>query len=132
MKKRACFLFAVAFLFAFAAAWRCSGPVRESQLQLGIWAAENNLWEEALFRWKKEVASRPRSAAAHNNLAVALEKKGLWDDALREYEEALKLAPGNAQIKANLQKFKDNREAPAKAADAKANDPKGKGSDENP
>jgi len=120
--RRFILLLLLAGMVLSATTWRCARPVRESQLQLGIWAAENNLWEEALFRWKKEVAARPGSAAVHNNLAVALEKKGLWAEARREYEEALRLAPDDARIKANFQGFKDNQEPPAKKAEAKTKD----------
>jgi Flp pilus assembly protein TadD len=114
-------------LAASLVAARCSRSVPENQLQLGIWAAENNLWGEALFRWKKEVEVRPRSAAAHNNLAVALEKNGQWEEARKEYELAVKLEPENAQIKMNYQKFKENLEPPDKDKDK---DKKEKGTDE--
>ena len=73
----------------------CASSRVESQLTFGITAAKQNLWDEAIFRWKKVIQQNPDSAAAHNNLAVAYEKKGLWAEAKREYELALKLAPHN-------------------------------------
>ncbi len=82
----------------------------DNQLLFGIQAARQDLWDEAIFRWKKVVLSDANSAAAHNNLAVAYEKKGLWEEAKNEYEIALKLSPGNAHIKANYQNFKKNHE----------------------
>ncbi len=54
----------------------CSRPFIENQLLFGAEAARKDLWDEAIFRWKKVIISDPRSAAAHNNLAVAYEKKG--------------------------------------------------------
>lgn len=86
----------------------CSRPFLDSQLQFGIKAAQKDLWDEAIFRWKKVLLSNPESAAAHNNLAVAYEKKGLWEEARKEYETALKYSPGNRYIKANFENFKKN------------------------
>lgn len=105
-------------LSVFLAAVACAGPKSMSQLRIGVWAAEHELWEEAVFRWSRVLEAEPKSAVARNNLAVAFEKLGRFDDALREYEEAQKLAPNHAQIKANLQRFKlaikTSDEAPAK------------------
>ncbi|MDH7513244.1 MAG: tetratricopeptide repeat protein [Clostridiales bacterium] len=93
----------------------CSFLPKPDQVSFGIWAAEQDLWDEAIFRWKRAVALDPNSVAAHNNLAVAYEKKGLWEEARREYEIALKLAPENRWLKANYQSFKENLEASDKA-----------------
>jgi tetratricopeptide (TPR) repeat protein len=88
---------------------------KRDQVSFGIWAAEKDLWDEAIFRWKKALLLDPNSVAAHNNLAVAYEKKGLWEEASREYEIALKLAPQNSWLKANYKSFKDNLEVTDKA-----------------
>lgn len=89
----------------------CRSTLKPDQVKFGITAAQKGLWDEAIFRWKKEVRSNPDSAAAHNNLAVAYELKGLWDEAKKEYEAALELAPNNSHIKANFESFKKNLEA---------------------
>lgn len=86
----------------------CSQSYKSHQIQFGIFAAQNDLWDEAIFRWKKAIQLNPESAAAHNNLAVAYEKKGLLDEAEKEYETALKLNPKNSYIKANFENFKKN------------------------
>jgi Tfp pilus assembly protein PilF len=86
----------------------CSRSIQSNQIQFGIIAAQKGLWDEAVFRWKKVVRSSPDSAAAHNNLAVAYENKGQWEEANKEYEIALKLAPKNNYIKANFDNFKKN------------------------
>jgi tetratricopeptide (TPR) repeat protein len=85
----------------------CSRPFIENQLYFGAEAARKDLWDEAIFRWRKVLISDPQSAAAHNNLAVAYEKKGLWDKAREEYEIALTLSPDNKYIKSNFQNFQD-------------------------
>jgi Tfp pilus assembly protein PilF len=92
----------------------CSRPLLNREINFGIQAAQKNLWEEAVFRWKKAALSDPNSAAAHNNLAVAYEKKGLWEEAKKEYEIALKLSPKNIYIKANYDNFKKSQETPDK------------------
>jgi len=98
----------VFFFFLLLLGFGCSPPRLSDQTAFGIWAVEKDLWDEAVFRWKKVLAANPDSVAAHNNLAVAYEKKGLWEEARREYETALKLAPQNTWVKSNYQKFQDN------------------------
>lgn len=88
----------------------CAGPRLVDQVAFGVWAADKDLWDEAIFRWKKVVGQDPLSVAAHNNLAVAYEKKGLWEEARKEYETALRLAPDNPYVKLNFKNFKDNLE----------------------
>jgi tetratricopeptide (TPR) repeat protein len=88
----------------------CSGTRPMSQLSIGAWAAEHDLWDEAIFRWTRVIQSSPNSAAAHNNLAVAYEKKGMTAEAGREYELALKLAPSNSYIKENYDRYKQTLE----------------------
>jgi Tfp pilus assembly protein PilF len=95
----------------------CSRSISQRQLRFGLWAAQKDLWDEALFRWKKAIEISPGSAAAHNNLAVAYEKKALWENAEREYEEALKIEPGNTYAKSNYDRFKANRKAVLESRD---------------
>ncbi|MGQ9672089.1 MAG: tetratricopeptide repeat protein [Candidatus Aminicenantales bacterium] len=118
MRKNA----AATFVFAVLAAFLLSAcPARRpiNQLEFGVWAAEKDLWEEAIFRWKKALQENPTSVAAHNNLAIAYEKKGLWEDARKEYEAALKLAPNNSWVKANYKSFQANLESAEKEKRAK-------------
>lgn len=88
----------------------CSQSILEKQIQFGIQSAQRDLWDEAIFRWKKAVLSDPKASAPHNNLAVAYESKGLWQEAKKEYEIALKLDPKNSSIQDNYEKFKKNHE----------------------
>ncbi len=102
----------------------CKSATRSNQIQFGIIAAQRGLWDEAIFRWKKEVQSNPDSAAAHNNLAVAYELKRQWDEARKEYEIALKLSPNNSHIKTNFENFKKNLEARLEEDKRKKNEKK--------
>ncbi len=92
----------------------CAAFHSADQLKFGIWASEKNLWDEAIFRWKKALAVNPKSVGAHNNLAVAYEKKGLFEEALKEYEQALKLDPENTYVKSNYKSCQENIQAPKK------------------
>jgi Tfp pilus assembly protein PilF len=104
----------------------CASSPDARQLRFGIWASRQNLWEEAIFRWKKALEKDPNSAAAHNNLAVAYEKKGLFEDALKEYEAALKIAPNNTYVKSNYDNCKEMLKIPKPANGAKGLDEKKK------
>lgn len=104
----------------------CASPPPQSQLHFGILAAQTDLWDEAIFRWKKAVELEPNSSSAHNNLAVAYEKKGLWEEARKEYEIAIKLNPKNEYIQANYNKFKQRIEEGDKDEDEKNKEKKKK------
>ncbi len=108
MKKKACFILCLLPLFFQLCG--CGASQTQSQLHFGILSAQKDLWDEAIFRWKKTLEIDPDSAAAHNNLAVAYEKKGFWEEAKKEYELALKLSPKNEYIQSNYERFKKRLE----------------------
>lgn len=86
----------------------CAGHRYRSEFDFANKLVREGLWQEALFRLQKARAAGEDSAALHNNMAVVLEALGRADEALREYELALKLDPANERIKGNLDKFKRN------------------------
>jgi tetratricopeptide (TPR) repeat protein len=71
--------------------------------------AAEGLWKEAYYRWQKALAPNSSSAALHNNLAVALEGLDRKPEAEQEYQQALKLDPGNVYIKSNYDRFQKNQ-----------------------
>jgi Tfp pilus assembly protein PilF len=79
----------------------------QAQVEFGILAAQKELWREALYRWKRAVEVDPSYAAAYNNLAIAYEHEGQFDDARKAYEKALELDPHNQQIQQNYDLFKE-------------------------
>lgn len=109
MKKSACLFLSLIPLFFLL--FGCGTSQPQSQLHFGILSAQKDLWDEAIFRWKKVLESDPDSAAAHNNLAVAYEKKGMWEEAEKEYEIALQLSSKNEYIQSNYDRFKKRMEA---------------------
>jgi Flp pilus assembly protein TadD len=69
--------------------------------------AQLGLWKEAMYRWSKAVELDPESARARNNLAVAYEQMGEFDQANQEYERALELEPNNIYIRQNYELFRE-------------------------
>jgi len=108
MKKYTFLALAIAPLFLSGG---CRPPLASTALAAGIAAARADNWEEAARHWQDVLVREPGSAAAHNNLAVACEKRGAWEEARREYEAALRLDPDNRAIKDNFERFKARQEA---------------------
>ncbi len=104
---------------------RSSGDTEkaETQKQFGVRMAKMNLWREAMFRFKRAIDMDPNDAMAHNNLAVAYEANGDFDNAAKEYREALRLDRANQYIQKNYSRFveftqkaKKRQQQPAGAA----------------
>jgi Flp pilus assembly protein TadD len=79
----------------------------KAQVEFGIAAAQRELWKEALYRWKRAVELDPTYAAAYNNLAIAHEHEGEFDEARKAYERAIELEPENTLIKQNYDLFRE-------------------------
>jgi Flp pilus assembly protein TadD len=99
------FLFAV--LLAAAPATAQDRGAAKQQVEFGIKVAQTGLWREALYRWERAVQLDPTYAEAWNNLAIAFEHAGRFDDARKAYETAIKLDPKNAMIQQNYDLFKE-------------------------
>lgn len=93
-------------LLLLAALSACARPPVRVSIEAGVQAARAEEWEAAVRFWTEAVAQDPRSAAAHNNLAVAHEKLGDWEAAGKEYEEAVRLDPDNRAIRSNYQAYR--------------------------
>jgi Flp pilus assembly protein TadD len=79
----------------------------KAQVEFGITVAQKGLWKEATYRWERAVKIDPTYAAAWNNLAIAYEHEGQFEDARTAYEKALQLDPGNLLIRQNFDLFKE-------------------------
>lgn len=84
-----------------------SKPVGSSgaQLKFGVDMARRELWSEALFRFRRAAELEPANARVYNNLAVACEATGRFDEALENYRQGLKLEPDNRVLRGNYSRF---------------------------
>jgi len=108
MRRRAIAGFVVAAVAATTFACASAGKSTDSaasQLEFGIEMARRGLWNEALFRFEQARRAQPADGKVLNNLAVAYEAVGRFDDALATYKEATRLAPGERGLKVNYSKF---------------------------
>jgi Flp pilus assembly protein TadD len=106
MLRRVFGFIAVALLIASTAFADQRSEARQ-QVDFGIKVAQAGLWNEALYRWQKAVEIDPTYAAAWNNLAIAYEHEGRFDDARKAYEKAIELDPKNLMIRQNFDLFKE-------------------------
>ena len=76
----------------------------EAYNQFAIRAAQAQLWNEAVFRWKQVIDVDPENAKAHNNLGVAYEALGDIDEAVAAYQRATALEPDNKYYRLNYRR----------------------------
>ena len=77
----------------------------KGQLSFGAQMAERGLWNEALFRFRQAERAQADNPRVWNNLAVAYEATGNYEEALKSYRKALELAPSDVEIKRNYARF---------------------------
>jgi Flp pilus assembly protein TadD len=82
----------------------------QNDFKFGNTMAQKGLWNEALYRWEKQLSQGKETAALYNNIAIALENLGKPDEARVAYQKALELRPDHPIIKKNYTKFKGNQE----------------------
>ena len=79
----------------------------KAQVEFGWDVAIKGLWNEAAYRWEKAVELDPTYAAAWNNLGIAYEHQGKFDQARKAYEKALLIDPNNNYIRQNYELFRE-------------------------
>ena len=95
-------------LLLLSGAWSCAHkhkPTYRQELDFAVTAAKAGLWNEARFRFENLVRDQPANASAHNNLAVALEALGRYEEAKQAYNKALVIDPDNSVIKENVRQL---------------------------
>ena len=102
------------------AGWRSTAAFVILSLPLGLTtSARNKDYQSALTLWGDTVDKSPDNAIAHNNYGNALEKlPGRLNDAIAQYEEALRLKPDYAEAHNNL--GNDLKQLPGRLNDAVA------------
>ena len=81
-------------------------PRSDRVADFGTKMARQGLWREAEFRWRQALELDPDNYKLINNLAVALEVRGEYEEALELYEKALKMRPGDKSILKNYENSK--------------------------
>jgi len=87
------------------------GSAAEGHNSEGIKQYDMGKWSDAEMHFREAVKADGKSAEAHYNLALSLDKLGRHPEAVQEFDEALKLAPNNKAIadspilKAHLKKM---------------------------
>jgi Flp pilus assembly protein TadD len=82
-----------------------AGAAAGDEMRAGVKAATRGYWQEALFRFERASSLTPDNAEVLNNLAVALEVAGRYEEALAAYKKALEKAPTNHSLKKNYSRF---------------------------
>jgi len=105
-------LLALLACFVWLAGPLAAAPKKGAKKTLAFAAemAQVGSWHEASFRWKSLVAKEAGNAHLYNNLAVAAEALGNWDEAATSYEQALELEADNLFIQENHRRFSIFRE----------------------
>ena len=106
LRSTCCWLLAAGLVApAVAAGKPAPAKAAAEQLAFGVDMAKRGLWSEALFRFEQARQLDPADAKVWNNLAVAYEAVGRFDEAHAAYKEAVKLAPTNKSLKRNVSRF---------------------------
>jgi Tfp pilus assembly protein PilF len=98
-------ILALSLLLAASVEAREKAPRAQDQVQFGVDMAQRDLWSEALFRFRQAERLGDNRAAVLNNIAVAYEALGLFDQAQAYYKKALDVDPRNVGLKRNYSRF---------------------------
>ena len=77
----------------------------EEEMEFGYKAAKRGYWQEALERFELADELTPNQPRILNNIAVALEANGRFDEARTTYRAALALDPSNSTLAKNIERF---------------------------
>lgn len=118
MKRRLVVLGAAVIACGACASSGARGTAR-AEMREGVRAAERNYWQEALFRFEKASSIEPANTEVLNNLAVALEALGRYDEALATYKKALATGTKPIALRRNYAHFAEFYSSYAKGAKPK-------------
>jgi Flp pilus assembly protein TadD len=78
-----------------------------AEMEEGVRAAKRGYWLEALSRFEQARLHDPGDARVLNNLAVALEAVGRYEEAKETYEAAYTGNTGDRGLRRNYQRFQE-------------------------
>ena len=79
----------------------------KEELEFGYKAAKRGYWQEALERYEIADELTPNQPRILNNIAVALEANGRFDEARQVYQAGLALDPKNSALRRNFERFEE-------------------------
>lgn len=78
-----------------------------ADMEWGYKTARRGYWQEALARFLHANELTPAQPRILNNIAVAQEANGLYEQALLTYQEGLTIAPNNDALRRNYMRFQE-------------------------
>lgn len=78
-----------------------------AEMKFGYQAARRGYWQEALMRFERANELTPGQARILNNIAVAQEANGLFEEALLTYQTGLAVDPRDTGLRKNLARFEE-------------------------
>lgn len=98
-------VFGLAAVDGFAA--DAAAKEASADMEFGYKAARRGYWQEALMRFEHANELTPGQPRILNNLAVAQEANGLYEEALLTYQTGLAIDPRNDALKRNYTRFQE-------------------------
>ncbi len=78
-----------------------------ADMKWGYKAARRGYWQEALMRFEHANILTPDQPRILNNIAVAQEANGLYEQALLTYQTGLEIAPNSDALRRNYMRFQE-------------------------
>lgn len=78
-----------------------------AEMEWGYKAARRGYWQEALLRFQHANQLTPDQPQILNNIAVAQEANGLFEQALLTYQTGLSIDPKNSALQRNYSRFQE-------------------------
>ena len=101
LQRRVALALGISTLGAQAALAAAAGLSQDQALRFAADMAVQGNWREADYRWRQLAAVDASNANVTNNLAVAAEAVGRFDEALELYDKAVALTGSDARIVLN-------------------------------
>jgi Flp pilus assembly protein TadD len=79
----------------------------KAEMQWGFKAAKRGYWQEALMRFENANKLTPDSPRILNNIAVAQEANGMFEEALLTYQTALTINSRDEALRRNYTRFQE-------------------------
>jgi tetratricopeptide (TPR) repeat protein len=95
------------FVAGAAAAGNPASKEAAAEMEWGYKAGRHGYWQEALMRFQRANELTPDQPRILNNVAVAEEANGLYEEALLTYQEGLAIAPNNDALRRNYMRFQE-------------------------